>query len=621
VTSPSRQLVEAARAGHPVYISDVRRAFAALDPAAAVDVTCTFLGLGGAARAYGLRLPRLTGLPEEERGLVTEYFLATVYNIVSTIGGTELRISAEGEARAIDVADQLAQTVERAFGVDRSRADRPGWGRALNVAERMNEAVAGGEAERFRVTVAPPASGAPVEGRASPAPAARGILDVCREAVAGLEGRTLCGIDVGGTDIKLALVIRGQVARFVEYDWFPASFTRIDQLLQPMILLVRLLRLEALRATDAAAAAALGSTLEPALSAATDLARITAAVEEGERRCPPAITRELRFDAIGLCFPDVVVRDKIVGGEVYKTRGIRENRAVDYEREFRALSHLDDALRAFVRPGGAVGIVNDGPMAAFTAAVETAAADPAAVERGVFAHTLGTELGTGWVTEDGAIPDLPLEVYNCVIDLGSWPERQHEPDDVRSVNNFNTRLPGTLQKYTSQSGVFRLAAKYLPAASPALFRELFARGLLAEDGAALRVPVAPRDMRKPLLELLMRAAEAGDEPAVDRIFRELGEFLAVAWLETEFLLAPRARERILFGRLVKHRRCFTLMQEGARRLAPELTLRVADDELANTPLMRALQARPGYTVAQFAQAIGAVHYANHRLVHSRPPAR
>jgi hypothetical protein len=446
------------------------------------------------------------------------------------------------------------------------------------------------------------------------APGARSggrILEVCREAVDGLEERILCGIDVGGTDIKLALAVRGRVTRFLEYDWFPASFTAIDQLLRPIVLLVRLLRLEAIRTVDPAAAAALGDALEPALAAGTDLARIAAAVEQGERRCPG---HPFRFDAIGLCFPDVVVHDKIVGGEVYKTRGIRENPAVDYEPEFRKLSHLDDELRAFVRPGGPVGIVNDGPMAAFTAAVETAAADPSAVERGVFAHTLGTELGTGWVTEEGAIPDIPLEVYNCVIDLGSYPERAYEPDDARSVNNFNTRLPGTLQKYTSQSGVFRLATKYLPRASPALYRELFTRGFLVEEGPALRVPTEPKDMRKPLLELLMQRAEAGGEPEVDRIFREMGEFLAVAWQETEFILAPRARERILFGRLVKHRRCFALMVEGARRMAPDLALGVADDELANTKLMRALKEWPGYTVAQFAQAIGAVHYANHRLV-------
>ncbi|HET6439292.1 MAG TPA: hypothetical protein VFG59_14580 [Anaeromyxobacter sp.] len=606
MSAPTRTFLEAAQAGQPVYLSHVRRTFSALPPAASVPVTCTLCGADGALRTFVLRLPRLSSLPTAERALATEYFLASVYNIISTLGGSELRVSAEGDPPE---AGELAAAVARAFGVERPRRDRPGYGRALNVAERMNQAVPGGGAAAAFRCAAVPHRTSPVQP--GPPAAGGGVLAVCREAVAGLEERTLCGIDVGGTDIKLALAVRGKVTRFVEYDWFPASFTAIDELVRPIVLLARLLRLEAIRTLDETAAAALGEALEPAMAGGTDhLQRIEAAVEAGERRCPE---HPFRFDALGLCFPDVVVHDKIVGGEVYKTRGIRQNAAIDYEREFRKLSHLDEALRALVRPGGVVGIVNDGPMAAFTAAVETAAAHPSAVERGVFAHTLGTELGTGWVTEEGEIPDIPLEVYNCVIDLGSYPERAFEPDDVRSVNNFNTRIPGTLQKYASQSGVFRLAAKHLPAADPTLFRDLFARGLLVEDGPALWVPTEPKDMRKPLLEHLMRLA-GGGHPAVDRIFREVGEFLAVAWLETEFLLAPRARERILFGRLVKHRPCFALMVEGARHLAPELTLGVADEELANTPYMKALKERPGYTVAQFAQAIGALHYANHRLV-------
>jgi hypothetical protein len=157
------------------------------------------------------------------------------------------------------------------------------------------------------------------------------------------------------------------------------------------------------------------------------------------------LDQELRFDGIGLCFPDVVVKNKIVGGEVYKTRGIRKNPAIDYESDFAELTDLDLRLKAWVRPGGRVRIINDGPMASFTAAVEIAASPEAdEVANGVFAHTLGTELGTGWVTETGAIPDIPLEVYNFIVDLGSWPERSYEPDDLRSVNNFNTGLPGTL---------------------------------------------------------------------------------------------------------------------------------------------------------------------------------
>lgn len=605
MNSPSHSFVARSEAGHPVYMSAVRTAFARLDPHIAIDVTCTFLGFDGASQAFDLRLPRLDRLPEAEQQFVTEYFLASVYNILSTIGGSALHVSAPGNPPEVF---HLTRAVTKSFGVECSRADRPGYGRAINVAERMNDAVRGSaNPGRFHCKVVqhPPARS--ITSRSS---AAGRILEVCREAVSGLETRTLCGIDVGGTDIKLALSVRGSVTRLVEYDWFPAAFSRIDQLIDPIVLLVRLLRLEAIRTLELPEAAALRDVLEPGLAPGSDLKQIALSVERGEQLCPD---QPFRFDAIGLCFPDVVVHDKIVGGEAYKTRSIRENRAIDYEFEFRKLSHLDDVLRAFVRPGGAVGIVNDGPMAAFTAAVETAAVDPASVERGVFAHTLGTELGSGWVDEAGAIPSLPLEIYNCVIDLGSFPERAHEPDDVRSVNNFNTRIPGTLQKYTSQSGVFRLAAKYLPEANPVLFQELFTRGFLVEDGPALRVPTDPKDMRKPFLEFLMLRAETGTEPAVDRIFRELGEFLAVAWEETEFILAPQARERILFGRLVKHQRCFALMVEGARQVSPGLVLGVANDDLASTPFMRALKERPGYTVAQFAQAIGALHYANHRL--------
>jgi hypothetical protein len=47
-------------------------------------------------------------------------------------------------------------------------------------------------------------------------------------ALKGVEGKTILGIDVGGTDIKLALAMNGKLAALKEYDWFPASFARIN---------------------------------------------------------------------------------------------------------------------------------------------------------------------------------------------------------------------------------------------------------------------------------------------------------------------------------------------------------------------------------------------------------
>ena len=313
------------------------------------------------------------------------------------------------------------------------------------------------------------------------------------------------------------------------------------------------------------------------------------------------------FDGIGLCFPDVVIRNRIIGGESHKTRGIRMNAEVDYEAQFAKITELCEILRSFTRPGGAVKNTNDGPMAAFTAAVEQAAAGRK-LSDGFFAHTLGTDLGTGWILPDGSIPEIPLEVYNFIIDLGSHGQRAFSTEDARSVNSFNTSLPGTLQRCAGQSGVFRLAAKYLPNADPAAYQGAFDAGLFAMEGGRLVVPTAPVDMRKPCLEYFMRAADNPGAAAAE-IFRRIGEFLAVTWRETQYILAPACTARTLFGRMVKSRACFERMCEGARRIVPDIALEAADETLANTALMRQLARHPRYTVAQFAQAVGAIYYA------------
>ena len=558
-----RDLVDTAAAGRPVYISSLRQRLATLPPSETFLLVASLDGFDEDGPSFTFRLPKFAPLADDERAMVTEYVLAGLYNIISTLGGRGVSLRADGDEGE---GASLVNEFERAFGIATSRFRRPGYGRAVNVSERMDEAIsAPGAASRgqFRVLAS-----APADARRNATPSTR-IEGLCGLATSGMDGTAICGMDIGGTDIKLCLAVSGRVARLLEYDWFPAAFTQIDQIIDPILLLVRLVRLDGARVVGAGDPKVLAEVLGPAFARGASLATIRASVLAGEA----LLSSPFALDAIGVCFPDVVVRDKIVGGEVYKTRGMRDHLGTAYEDEFRRLSALDDALRVFVKPGGVVGIVNDGPMAAFTAAVELGVTDPATIADGVFAHTLGTELGTGWVTEAGTIPDIPLEIYNCIIDLGSYPERQYAPDDVRSVNNFNTRLAGTLQKYASQSGVFRLAAKYLPDEDPVLFAELVERGLLAVSSDGLFVPTEPKDMRKPLLEFLMSAAEQGGHPAVDRIFREIGEFMAVAWLESKWLLDPAVDRRILFGRLVKRRACFDLMVEGARSIAPELRTR------------------------------------------------
>ena len=52
------------------------------------------------------------------------------------------------------------------------------------------------------------------------------------------------------------------------------------------------------------------------------------------------------------------------------------------------------------------------------------------------------------------------------------------------------------------------------------------------------------------------------------------------------------------------------MVEGARGVDPGIRLVVAGTGMANTPLMKQLEGHPRVSVAQFAQAVGAVYFAN-----------
>ncbi len=604
----TRDFLHKAQNGDPVFITDVRAAYAALPEAESFLLTLSLIKVDGGRRNFPLRFPRFGGYPEAEKRFVTEYFLATIYNILSSLGGRALTLATP---EAVPEVEVLRQAFLDNFGLDLATHQRRGYGRSLNVIERMLPAIlphAPAAERRFQFQVV--RGDVPAETARTGA-AQGGAATVFRQAALGLEGKLLLGIDIGGTDIKLVLSVDGALTRCKEFDWYPAAFTSVEQFIHPVRVLVRLLSYTAMASENPELAA----LLEPALSKHADVPAMDEAVAAAEALVGGSGPL---FDGIGLSFPDVVVEDKIVGGEVSKVRGIRAALGAGFDQAFTELTRLDAHLAVFVKPDGAVGIINDGPMAAFTAGVEAAVNSPDSVADGVFAHTLGTELGTGWVTENGDFPDIPLEVYNFIVDLGSYPEREFERDDLRSLNNLNTDLPGTLQKYTSQSGVFRLALKYLALKRPDLMRQMLAAGFVVErpvgGGVGLYVPTEPQDLRKPFLEYMMALVEKDDDPDIARIFTEIGASLAVAGKEVDYILEPAARTRTLFGRLVKRASCFKLMEKGALAYAPQARLAVAADGIAETGRLLALRESEEYTIAQFAQAVGAVYYANYRFL-------
>ena len=122
---------------------------------------------------------------------------------------------------------------------------------------------------------------------------------------------------------------------------------------------------------------------------------------------------------------------------------------------------------------------------------------------------------------------------------------------------------------------------------------MFEKGFIVERNGGLYVPTEPIDLRKPFLEFVMSLPDREKCPVCERIFKEIGEHLAIVWMETEEILSPLTKERVLFGRLVKNSTCFKLMKKGAKKIAPDMILSVANEEMANTPLMKQLQGPSG----------------------------
>lgn len=579
------RFLEQAHRDEPVYITDVRNAFQA-EGKRPFHLQVTLYD--GSVRSFPLKLPELK--TAEEAAFAASYIHATIYNILSSLGAVKIVVYVD----TMDAEMQgMASSLDEVFQTGSPKSARSGYGKSLNVNERILAVLLKGKYQ-FAFEVEDISQEKPVEEKSQKKKAE----PVFASLPGMVEDKMLLGIDIGGTDIKFTASVNGKLVVYKEFDWFPAGFERAEQLIEPVLMLTRLMR-------AAACVAAKGAAVDTApLEKDASFEEMERGIASMEKEAGDALRN---FDAIGLSFPDVVIQNLIVGGETFKTKGMRENASLDYEKQFARISVLCEDLKAFVTENGAVMNTNDGPMAAFTAAVEMAVAG-ADVSNGFFAHTLGTELGTGWVLPDGSIPEIPLEVYNFIIDLGSFAQKEYDSGDVRSINNVNTGLAGTLQKYTCQFGVFRLGAKHLPTEDPAVYQEALEKGLFVQQGNRLVVPTEPKDMRKPCLEFFMKKAGEPGHAFCEEIFRQVGVYLAVTWEETQYILKPEAVDRTLFGRLVKTPVCFRLMCEGAARRQPELKQYAADGSLANTSLMKQLEAHPEYTVAQFAQAVGAIYF-------------
>lgn len=556
-----KQWLEAARRGLPVWVADVREQSAAMKDR--IDVTMQLTLCDGTKRDFPLPLPRWQN--DGERQFAAQYVTACVWNTLSALSGRELAFYLDpGETEAA----ALLETLDGIFQVHAEK--RSGYGKVINIADRLCRAFGGG---RFAFAVRSIGDYSPAPAFAPPQGA---LTEKLRRAAQRCGSGVCCGIDIGGTDIKAAVAVDGRLVCVKEYDWDPASSPTAEGIEAPIVLLVRLM-----------ACCAAGVT--PALQAALDK-------DASDTLMAQAVAESagVPLDVLGISFPDVVIRDRIVGGESPKTKGMRENRAIDYESAFAELGTLQERLRPLCREGASIHTTNDGHIAAFTAAAELAWSGEPDFRGGVVAHALGTDFGMGYLYGDGSIPEMPVELYDFLLDLGSFPQRALPPLDLRSTRNENSGLPGA-RRYVGQAASFRLAYDQEPA--------------LLTGFAEVRdeVLTVPPEKRKACLAHLMARAAKGDD-AAQEVFRQVGRNVGQMSRELALLLRPQTDTRYLFGRFVKEPACFRLLQEGCREIVPDIRLEAADEELSVTPLMRSLAAQ-GVTVAQFGQAVGAMYYA------------
>ena len=404
--------LEQAKRGQTVWLPDVREGCARMEDA--VPVTMQLTLCDGSKRDFSLPLPRWQN--EQEQQFVKQYVTSCVYNTLSACSGREMAFYLD--MRQTDAAALLGQ-LDEVFQVRRTA--RSGYGKVINIADRLCRAFGCGPftfalRDSRDYTPAPPFT--PPQGA---------LTQQLRRAAQRCESGVCCGIDIGGTDIKAAVSVDGQLVCVKEYDWDPASSPTAEGITGPIVLLVRLM-----------ACCAAGMT--PALQAALDKD-----ASDGEMARAVAQSASVPLDVLGVSFPDVVIRDRIVGGESPKTQGMRGNTAVDYETAFARLGDLLTLLRPYCRRGAAVHMTNDGHIAAFTAAAELAWQGDPDLSGGVVAHALGTDFGMGYLYGDGSIPEMPVELYDFLLDLGSFPQRELSPDDLRSTRNENSGLAGARQ--------------------------------------------------------------------------------------------------------------------------------------------------------------------------------
>ncbi|MGI6000667.1 MAG: hypothetical protein ACOX8J_06650 [Candidatus Merdisoma sp.] len=537
-----------------------------------------------------------------ERELYRRYLLAMMNNLLVSFGGAGLELY-------FDETDQelksLAEEAVAEFQADSPRNDRKSYGVYLNYINRMNVFLGLGRfAFQLKGLSAWPKLDPEKEYRIYVPQKEEEELKLLKRTATELEGRCICSLDVGGNSIKGAVVKDGRALVLKEYQWYPTGCRTAQEMNDPMLLMVRFLSAcTGLMERDGNLAAA-----EAAFAKNVPYRQLLAETEALERS---GICTKGRFDAIVIGFPDIVVHNKIAGGESFKHQGMKNNPDTDYEVEFFKTSDLDELAAPYAKEGAPVVVLNDGNAASYITSVEQTFAPESFIdENGMFCCTIGTEMGTGFISRGGTIQHIPLEGFQHVIDLGNEEYQKYPPADLRSVNSTNTGIPGVVQKYISQMGLFRMALTALWESKDPLFEKLQEMGLIAYDAGAdtLYSVLEPEDRRGTLTRFLVSQLSEGC-PAVEEAFRMMGKAMGILIDQDRLIFPEITTRRLLSGGIIADDRAFALMREGLRAYNPSYDVMRLDEETMYSPLLRSMTPEQ----RSFNVAIGSAYIGNRFL--------
>ncbi len=586
----------------PLYISELQEMLNRL-PEERKQVVLLYLTITDTGEYRELSLPfPLSGEIAGNVALYETYLLAMMDNMLVTFGGISLDICFDtGDALLYGI---VARAIER-FDLDSPNNYRKGYGVYINYINRMNRFLS---FPNFSMRIQEiSAFQRPESGRLYKIFCPENMeeqLTLLRRSATELEGKCICSLDIGGNSIKGAVVLDGEIAVLKEYQWYPTAFRYADQMNAPILLMLRFLNAYTACLKRGECMTGYLDVLKPAAAYETLLEAVQALESN---------TKGKRFfDAVVIGFPDIVVNNKVAGGESYKQLGLRNNPETDYETEFLKTSELDTFAKEYIKEDGLVIVLNDGNAASFIISVEQAFLPESIIdENGMFAHTIGTEMGTGFISRAGTIQNIPLEGYQHVIDLGNLGYAQYEAGDVRSTQNLNTGIPGTVQKYISQLGLFRMAVTKMCEENRPLFDSLVERGLLmySEGGKTLRVPMHPVDKRSELTKYLIWLLEGGNEQ-VAYAFRTMGKALGVLMDQGRLTFPEITLTRLLSGGLVACDAAFRLIREGLRAHNPSYEVLRLDENTVTSPLLKKMTPQQ----RNFNVAIGSAYIANRALL-------